>query len=131
MQPSGIMKKSVSLSRICLVVCIIILLATAIVTSTLGSLLPVFGFVALLAFIPLVKGSRAQKVVAAMVLAIAVTLLIFSFKDFKMQRQRLERMRKTHIRHQIFIVAKSGPSIQPHFSLAFRSLNTFNRYGSL
>lgn len=95
------MKKSVSLSRICLVVCIVILLATAIVTSPLGSLLPVFGFVALLAVIPLVSGKRTQKVMAAVIIAIAVTLIIVSFEDFKLQRQRLKRMRKTHIPHQI------------------------------
>jgi O-antigen ligase len=102
------MKKSVSLSRICLVVCIIILLATAIVTSTLGSLLPVFGFVALLDLIPLVRGNRTQKIVAFVILAIAVTLFIFAIEGFKLQRQRFERMRKTHVPQQISPGAKSA-----------------------
>ena len=121
------MKKSVSLSRICLVVCIVILLATAIVTSPLGSLLPVFGFVALLAVIPLVSGKRTQKVMAAVIIAIAVTLIIVSFEDFKLQRQRLRRMRKTHIQYQISAIAQSNDSFQSHSSLAFCTLNTFNR----
>ena len=103
------MKKSVSLSRICLVVCIIILLAAAIVTSPFGSLLPVFGFVALLDLIPLVRGSRPQKIVAVVILAIAVTLFIFAIEDFKLQRQRMERMRKTHVPQQLSPAAQSEP----------------------
>ena len=94
MPPFAIMKKSVSLSRICLAICIILLLATAITTSTLGGLMPVFGFVALLDVIPIVKGNRTQKIVAAVILVIALTLLIFAFQGFKLERQRLERMRK-------------------------------------
>jgi O-antigen ligase len=103
------MKKSVFLSRICLVVCIIILLATVIVTSTLGSLLPVFGFVALLAVIPLFRGNRTQKIAAAVILAIAATLFIFAIEGFKLQRQRLERMRKTHVPQQISPAGQSNP----------------------
>ena len=103
------MKKSVSLSRICLVVCIIILLATAIVTSPFGSLLPVFGFVALLDLIPLVRGNRTQKIVAIMILAIAVTLFIFAIEDFKLQRQRMEGMRKTHVPQQLSPAVQSDP----------------------
>ena len=91
------MKKSVSLSRICLVVCVITLLATAVVTSPFGSLLPVFGFVALVALVPLFRGNRPQKIVAAVILAIAVTLFIFAIEDFKLQRQRLEKIRKTYL----------------------------------
>jgi hypothetical protein len=125
------MKKSVSLSRICLVVCIIILLATAIVTSTLGSLLPVFGFVALLAVIPLVRGNRTQKIAAAVILAIAATLFIFAIEGFKLQRQRLERMRKTHVPQQISPAAQANPGFQSHISLAFWALNTYTRCGSL
>ena len=120
------MKKSVSLSRICLVVCVIILLATAVVTSPLGSLLPVFGFVALLAVIPLVRGNRSQKIVATVILAIAVTLFIFAIGDFKLQRQRLERMRKTHVPQQLLPGSQPDPIFQSRISPAFFALNTFS-----
>jgi hypothetical protein len=113
------MKKSVSLSRICLVVCAIILFATAVVTSPLGSLLPIFGFVALLAVIPLIRGNRTQKIVASVILAIAVTLFIFAIGDFKLQRQRVERIRKAHGPQQISPGAQPDPSFQSHISKAF------------
>ena len=78
-------------------------------TSTLGSLLPVFGFVALLDIIPLVRGNRTQKLVAFAILAIAVTLFIFAIEGFKLQRQRLERIKKTHVPQQISSAAQSDP----------------------
>jgi O-antigen ligase len=109
------MKKSVSLSRICLVVCIIILLATAIVTSPFGSLLPVFGFVALLAVIPLVRGNRTQKIVAAVILAIAATLFIFAIEDFKFQRQRMERIRK-QTSHNGYLPLRNPIQVFDHIS---------------
>ena len=112
------MKKSVSLSRICLVVCSVILLATAIVTSPLGSLLPIFGFVALLTVIPLVRGNRTQKIVAAMILAVAVMLFIFAIEGFKLQRQRMQGIKKTRVLQQLSPVAQSEPSFQSLISVA-------------
>jgi hypothetical protein len=106
------MKKSDSLSRICLVVCIIILIAAAIVTSPLGSLLPVFGFAMLLDLIPLIRGNRPQKIMAVVILAIAVTLFIFAIKGFKLQRQRMEGIRKTHVPQQLSAAAQSGPGFE-------------------
>ena len=105
------MKKAVSLSRMCLTVCIITLLSTAVLTSTFSGLLPIFGFVMLLAVIPLARGNRTQKIVAAVILAIAATAASFAFLAYKSERQRFERARVTQKQQQISAEVQSDNSL--------------------
>ena len=102
----------------CLVVCVILLLSTAVLTSTFSGLLPIFGFVALLAIIPIARGNRTQKIAAAVILAIAVTAVSFALLAYISERQRFERIRKTHVPQQISPGAQSEPSFHSLFSVA-------------
>jgi glucan phosphoethanolaminetransferase (alkaline phosphatase superfamily) len=120
------MKKSDSLSRLCIIVSVITLLSTAVLTSKFSGLLPIFVFVTLLAVIPIFRGNRTQKILAAIIFSIAVAATSFALLAYLSERERFKRMRKTHISRQISSVAQFNSSFQSHSSLAFCTLNTFN-----
>ena len=120
------MKKSDSLSRLCLIVGVITLLSTAVLTSRFSGLLPIFVFVTLLAVIPIFRGNRTQKILAAIILSIAVTASSFALLAYLTEREKFKSMRKTHISRQISPVAQFDSSFRSHFSLAFCAVDIFN-----
>ncbi len=120
------MKKSDSLSRLCIIVSVITLLSTAVLTSRFSGLLPIFVFVTLLAVIPIFRGNRTQKILAAIIFSIAVAATSFAVLAYLSERERFKRMRKTHISRQIASIAQFDYSFQSHSSLTVYTLNTFN-----
>ena len=96
------MQKSVSISRLCLAVCIVALLATAVLTSTFSGLLPIFAFVALVAIVPIIKGSRTQKIVAEVIFVIAATAVCLASMAYFSERKRYEEIKQKHHRQHTF-----------------------------
>ncbi len=87
------MKKE-SKARIILIISIIILLSTGVMTTTIGSLFPIFTFVVMLNIVAIAIGSRNQKILAFVVLLISVFLAILAFQGLKYEKQMRERAQK-------------------------------------
>jgi uncharacterized membrane protein (GlpM family) len=105
------MQKSISLSRVCLVVCIVALLSTAVLTSRFSGLLPIFAFLALLAIVPIARGRRTQKIVAAVILAIAFTAVWLASMAYFSERRHYEKIKQKHLQQQTSYDAQSNPHV--------------------
>ncbi len=86
--------KQESIARIILIISIIILFSTGVMTTTTGSLLPIFAFVVVLNIVPIAMGSRNQKILAFVVLFISAFLASWAFQGIKHEKHMRERAQK-------------------------------------